>query len=87
MSTLYNEMWEKLNLDLQAHEGLLAVLGKFYGDIYLTQDKRLQGHGVFGLRSLLSEVHGLRIKRTSGGQGPGAQDRGHGFAFWCRRRR
>ena len=60
MSTLYNEMWEKLNLDLQAHEGLLAVLGKFYGDIYLTQDKRLKGMEY--LDFVLSEVHGLRIK-------------------------
>ena len=43
MPTPHDEMWEKLNLDLQAHEGLLAVLGKFYGDIYLSQDKRLKG--------------------------------------------
>ena len=31
----YREMWEKLNLDLTAHDGLLEVLGKFYGDIYV----------------------------------------------------
>jgi hypothetical protein len=36
MPTPYDEMWKKLNLDLTAHEGLLQVLGKFYGDIYLT---------------------------------------------------
>jgi hypothetical protein len=35
MSTSYDEMWEKLNLDLDAHAGLLQVLGKFYGDIYI----------------------------------------------------
>jgi len=29
MSTSYDAMWEKLNLDLAAHEGLLEVLGKF----------------------------------------------------------
>ena len=45
MPTPHDEMWEKLNLDIQAHEGLLAVLGKFYGDIYLSQDKRLKGMG------------------------------------------
>jgi hypothetical protein len=60
MSTPYDEMWEKLNLDLQAHEGLLSVLGKFYGDIYLSQDKRLKGMEY--LDFVLSEVHGLRIK-------------------------
>ena len=43
MTTSYAAMWEKLNLDLAAHEGLLQVLGKFYGDIYLTQEGRLQG--------------------------------------------
>ncbi|MBM4286730.1 MAG: 2-hydroxyacyl-CoA dehydratase, partial [Deltaproteobacteria bacterium] len=60
MPTPYDEMWEKLNLDLAAHEGLLAVLGKFYGDIYLTQDKRLKGMEY--LDFVLTEVHGLRIK-------------------------
>ncbi len=42
MSTPYSEMWEKLNLDLPAHESLLAVLGRFYGDIYLSQEGRLR---------------------------------------------
>jgi benzoyl-CoA reductase/2-hydroxyglutaryl-CoA dehydratase subunit BcrC/BadD/HgdB len=60
MPTPYDEMWEKLNLDLTAHEGLLQVLGKFYGDIYLTQEGRLQGMEY--LDFVLSEVHGLRIK-------------------------
>ncbi len=60
MSTPYDDMWEKLNLDLSAHEGLLSVLGKFYGDIYLSQDKRLKGMEY--LDFVLSEVHGLRIK-------------------------
>ena len=60
MPTPYDEMWEKLNLDLAAHEGLLQVLGKFYGDIYLTQEGRLKGMEY--LDFVLSEVHGLRIK-------------------------
>jgi benzoyl-CoA reductase/2-hydroxyglutaryl-CoA dehydratase subunit BcrC/BadD/HgdB len=53
-------MWEKLNLDLAAHEGLLQVLGKFYGDIYLSQAGRLKGMEY--LDFVLSEVHGLRIR-------------------------
>ena len=65
----YQSMWEQLNLDIPAHDGLLAVLGKFYGDIYLSQSGRLQGMEY--LDFVLSEVHGLRIKelqdaKTSG---------------------
>jgi benzoyl-CoA reductase/2-hydroxyglutaryl-CoA dehydratase subunit BcrC/BadD/HgdB len=60
MPTPYDDMWKKLNLDLPAHEGLLQVLGKFYGDIYLTQEGRLKGMEY--LDFVLSEVHGLRIK-------------------------
>jgi benzoyl-CoA reductase/2-hydroxyglutaryl-CoA dehydratase subunit BcrC/BadD/HgdB len=60
MPTPYDEMWEKLNLDLDAHAGLLQVLGKFYGDIYLNQAGRLKGMEY--LDFVLSEVHGLRIQ-------------------------
>ncbi len=60
MATPYDDMWEKLNLDLAAHEGLLQVLGKFYGDIYLSQSGRLKGMEY--LDFVLSEVHGLRIR-------------------------
>ncbi|MCF6290985.1 MAG: 2-hydroxyacyl-CoA dehydratase family protein [Desulfobacterales bacterium] len=60
MSTPYDAMWEKLNLDLEAHAGLLEVLGKFYGDIYLSQDGRLKGMEY--LDFVLSEIHGLRIQ-------------------------
>jgi benzoyl-CoA reductase/2-hydroxyglutaryl-CoA dehydratase subunit BcrC/BadD/HgdB len=60
MANPYDEMWEELNLDLTAHEGLLQVLGKFYGDIYLSQEGRLKGMEY--LDFVLSEVHGLRIK-------------------------
>jgi benzoyl-CoA reductase/2-hydroxyglutaryl-CoA dehydratase subunit BcrC/BadD/HgdB len=56
----YTAMWEKLNLDISAHDGLLEVLGKFYGDIYLSQQNRLTGMEY--LDFVLSEVHGLRIK-------------------------
>ena len=60
MPTPYDDMWKKLNLDLAAHEGLLQVLGKFYGDIYLSQSGRLKGMEY--LDFVLSEIHGLRIK-------------------------
>ncbi len=60
MSEKYKEMWERLNLDISAHDGLLEVLGKFYNDIYLTQEGRLKGMEY--LDFVLSEVHGLRIQ-------------------------
>ncbi len=69
MPTPYDEMWEKLNLDLNAHEGLLQVLGKFYGDIYLSQTGRLRGTEY--LDFVLSEVHGLRIKELQDAKAQG----------------
>ncbi|SDN83030.1 Benzoyl-CoA reductase/2-hydroxyglutaryl-CoA dehydratase subunit, BcrC/BadD/HgdB [Desulfonauticus submarinus] len=60
MNDQYAAMWEKLNLDLEAHDALLEVLGKFYNDIYLSQEKRLRGMEY--LDFVLAEIHGLRIK-------------------------
>jgi benzoyl-CoA reductase/2-hydroxyglutaryl-CoA dehydratase subunit BcrC/BadD/HgdB len=62
-------MWEKLNMDLEAHDGLLEVLGKFYGDIYLSQENRLKGAEY--LDFVLSEVHGLRIKELQDAKAQG----------------
>ncbi len=56
----HKEMWERLNLDLDAHDQLLGVLGQFYGDIYLSQQGRLKGAEY--LDFVLSEVHGERIR-------------------------
>ncbi len=69
MATPYDDMWEKLNLDLAAHEGLLQVLGKFYGDIYLSQSGRLKGMEY--LDFVLSEVHGLRIQELQAAKAQG----------------
>ncbi len=60
MDNRYAKMWEKLNLDLSGHDALLEVLGKFYGDIYLSQQNRLRGAEY--LDFVVSEIHGLRIK-------------------------
>ncbi|MFV0420872.1 double-cubane-cluster-containing anaerobic reductase [Oleidesulfovibrio sp.] len=65
----YTQMWENLNLDLSAHDGLLEVLGKFYGDIYLSQQGRLKGMEY--LDFVLSEVHGLRIKELQDAKAQG----------------
>jgi len=69
MSNSHEEMWEKLNLDLEAHAGLLQVLGKFYGDIYMSQQGRLRGMEY--LDFVLSEVHGLRIKELQDAKAAG----------------
>ena len=60
MPTPYDAMWEELNLDLDAHAGLLQVLGKFYGDIYLIQTGRLRGPEYPDF--VLSEVPGMPLK-------------------------
>jgi benzoyl-CoA reductase/2-hydroxyglutaryl-CoA dehydratase subunit BcrC/BadD/HgdB len=53
-------MWEKLGLDLEAHDTLLEVLSKAYGDIFMSQENRPEAMQYFDF--VMSEVHGLRIK-------------------------
>jgi benzoyl-CoA reductase/2-hydroxyglutaryl-CoA dehydratase subunit BcrC/BadD/HgdB len=60
MSDQYRSMWADLGLNLEAHDALLGVLGKAYGDIFLSQKDRPEGMGYFDF--VMSEVHGLRIK-------------------------
>ena len=60
MSKSYNEMWEKLGLDLDSHGNLLDLLGNEYSEIYLSQLDRPESMKYFDF--VMSEVHGLRIK-------------------------
>jgi len=60
MTEDYRRMWADLGMNLDAHDSLLAVLGKGYGDIFLSQKNRPEGMGYFDF--VMSEVHGLRIK-------------------------
>ncbi len=60
MSQEYRQMWSDLNLDLHAHDALLGVLGKVYGDIYMAQKERPRGMDYFNF--VVNEIHGLRIK-------------------------
>jgi len=60
MHSQYEEMWDRLGMDIPAHDSLLEALGNFYGDIYLSQEGRLKGAEY--LDFVLSEVHGLRIQ-------------------------
>jgi benzoyl-CoA reductase/2-hydroxyglutaryl-CoA dehydratase subunit BcrC/BadD/HgdB len=53
-------MWTQLGLDLKSHDALLAVLGRAYKDIFLTQKNRPAGMKYFDF--VTSQVHGLRIQ-------------------------
>lgn len=60
MSKDYKEMWSDLEINLDAHGGLLAVLSDAYKNIYLSQKNRPEGMKYFDF--VISEVHGLRIE-------------------------
>ncbi len=53
-------MWKDLGLNLEGHNQLLAVLGKAYKDIYMSQENRPKAMQY--LDFVISEVHGLRVK-------------------------
>jgi benzoyl-CoA reductase/2-hydroxyglutaryl-CoA dehydratase subunit BcrC/BadD/HgdB len=60
VTTDYRQMWADLNLDLEAHDALLDVLGSLYKDTFLSQINRPERMSY--LDFVISEVHGLRIK-------------------------
>jgi len=60
MTKDYKQMWNNLDINLEAHDGLLAVLSDAYQNIYLSQNNRPEGMKYFDF--VISEVHGLRIE-------------------------
>lgn len=60
MTTDYRPMWQKLGLDLEAHDNLLQNLGEAYQQIILSQKNRPESMAY--LDFVMSEVHGLRIQ-------------------------
>lgn len=60
MSKDYEEMWRGLDMNLDAHDGLMAVLSDSYKNIYVSQKNRPEGMKYFDF--VISEVHGLRIE-------------------------
>jgi len=67
----YRALWSKLNMDLEKHDKLCAVLPEMFGETYLTQENRPDGMNYFNF--VVSEVHGLRIEeldthRKNGGK-------------------
>ena len=56
----YRPMWKDLGLNLEGHDQLLAVFGKAYKDIYMSQENRPKAMQY--LDFVISEAHGLRIE-------------------------
>lgn len=56
----YRVMWEQMGLDLDAHDGLMNVLGGAYGSIYMDQKNRPQAMGYFD--TVMSSIHGFRVQ-------------------------
>lgn len=63
MSEQYLEMWKNIGIDIEKHNTLLAALGQFYTDIYLSQKNRPKKMDYFDF--VVSEIHGLRIKELN----------------------
>ncbi len=60
MAKDYTKMWSDLEINLEAHNGLLGVLTDAYTNIYISQKNRPEGMKYFDF--VISEVHGLRIE-------------------------
>jgi benzoyl-CoA reductase/2-hydroxyglutaryl-CoA dehydratase subunit BcrC/BadD/HgdB len=54
----YRQLWKNLNMDLEKHDQLCAVLPEMYGSVYLSQENRPEGMNYFNF--VISEVHGFR---------------------------
>ncbi len=54
----YREMWTNLNMDLDTHDQLCAVLPQAFGDTYLSQDGRPENMAFYDF--VVSEIHGVR---------------------------
>ncbi|SKA98753.1 Benzoyl-CoA reductase/2-hydroxyglutaryl-CoA dehydratase subunit, BcrC/BadD/HgdB [Caloramator quimbayensis] len=56
----YRKLWSNLNMNLEKHDVLCAVLPEIYSKVYLSQNDRPEGMNYFNF--VVSEVHGLRIE-------------------------
>lgn len=59
----YKELWQSLDIDIEKHDQLCAVLPEFYGEIYLSQKNRPENMNYFNM--VVSEIHGLRIQELA----------------------
>ncbi|MEE8704697.1 MAG: double-cubane-cluster-containing anaerobic reductase [Olsenella sp.] len=56
----YYPMWKSLDMDTEAHDGLLGAVGQMYGDMFLTQANRPKSTAY--LDSFATNLHSGRIK-------------------------
>lgn len=56
--TDYRAMWGKLNMNLETHDQLCAVLPEAFGDVYLSQEMRPESMAFYDF--VVSEIHGIR---------------------------
>jgi benzoyl-CoA reductase/2-hydroxyglutaryl-CoA dehydratase subunit BcrC/BadD/HgdB len=54
----YVEMWEKLGMDIEAHDALCQVLPSAFGDVYLSQENRPEGMSFWDM--VVADIHGIR---------------------------
>lgn len=59
MATNWCEMWEKLGLDMEAHDQLLTVIPPLVQETFLKQENRPKGMEYFDF--VLSDIHGIRV--------------------------
>jgi benzoyl-CoA reductase/2-hydroxyglutaryl-CoA dehydratase subunit BcrC/BadD/HgdB len=59
----YRKLWESLDMDLEKHDILCAVLPEVYEDIYLNQNNRPESMNYFNF--VMSEIHGLRVEELA----------------------
>lgn len=56
--TDYRQMWSDLDMDLENHDTLCAVLPQAFGDVYLSQENRPENMAFYDF--VVSEIHGVR---------------------------
>ncbi|MGN0071013.1 MAG: double-cubane-cluster-containing anaerobic reductase [Atopobiaceae bacterium] len=56
----YHEMWKGLDMDVEAHDGLLGAVGQMYGDSFLSQKNRPSSTAYFD--NFACNMHSGRIK-------------------------
>ena len=56
----YYPMWKSLDMDTEAHDGLLGAVGQMYGDMFLTQHNRPKSTSY--LDNFATNLHSGRIK-------------------------
>lgn len=77
----YHKMWGDLGMDVEAHDGLLGVVGEMYQIMYLTQENRPASTSY--LDGVAANLHSGRIREMVGGRGEGASKKIIESFYFC----